>query len=63
MVDYVFADGSAQNRHPIRQPFRDTTAMEGKIGDAGTLHLLILMVELRFNPRPRMGMQAHGISL
>ena len=44
MVDYVFGDGSAQSRHPIRQPFRDTTAMEGKIGDAGTLHLLILIV-------------------
>ena len=63
MMDYMFGDGGAQSRHPIRQPFRDTAAMEGKIGDAGTLHLLILMVELRSNPRPRMGMQAHGISL
>ena len=63
MVDYVFGDGSAQSRHPIRQPFRDTTAMEGKIGNAGTLHLCIVMVELRSNQRPRMGMQARGIWL
>lgn len=43
MVDYMFGDGSAQRRHPISQPFWDTAAVEGKIGDAGTLHLLILI--------------------
>ena len=43
MVDYMLGDGSTQSCHPISQPFRDTTAVEGKIGDAGTLHVLILI--------------------
>ena len=43
MVDYMFGYRSAQSRHPISQPFRDTTAVEGKIGNAGTLHVLILI--------------------
>ena len=43
MVDYVFGDGGAESHHPISQPFRDTTAVEWKVGDAGTLHVFILI--------------------
>ena len=43
MVDDVFRDRRAEQRHPVGKPLGDAAAVKGKICDAGTLHKLIVI--------------------
>src|SRR2546426_12538450 len=40
--DDRLGDCRSHLRHPVRQPMRDTPAVQRKIGDSGTLHFAIV---------------------
>ncbi len=42
VMDDVFRDGGAEQRHTVGQPIGDGSAVEREIGGAGTLHESIL---------------------
>ena len=41
VMDDALGDRRAERRHARRQPLRHASAMQRKIGDAGTLHILL----------------------
>jgi hypothetical protein len=43
-MDYVLSDCGAEKSHAIGKPLRHTSAMQGKVGNAGALHKEIVMV-------------------